>query len=64
MRIATRVKAIETKLLPQAKEPRLIIVLEDADGTWQDGRGNVIDRETVGPMVRAIVLRQRVDGPA
>lgn len=63
MRITTRVKAMETKLLPESKEPRLIIVLEDADGTWHDGRGNVIDRETVGPMVRVIVLRQRVDGP-
>jgi hypothetical protein len=64
MWITTRVRAMETKLLPEAKEPQLIIVLEDADGAWHDGRGHVIDRATVGPMVRVIVLRQRVDGPA
>jgi hypothetical protein len=64
MRITTRVKAMETKLLPEAKELRLIIVLEDAGGAWHDGRGNVIDRETVEPMVRVIILRQRMDGPA
>lgn len=63
MRLATRVTAMETKLLPEATEPRLIIVTEDRAGTWHDARGNVIDRASVGPMVRVIVLRERPDGP-
>lgn len=62
MRIATRVKAMETKLLPIPNEPPVLIVLEDHDGTWHDGRGTIIDRATVGSMVRVIVWRERAYG--
>jgi hypothetical protein len=64
MRITTRIKAIETKLLPNPKESGLLIVLEDRDGTWHDGRGHVIDRTSVGPLTQVVIMRERPDGPS
>lgn len=63
MRLAMRLKAVEAKLLPNDKEPRLVIVLDHGDGVWRDWQGNAVDRAAIGPWVRVIVLRQRPDGP-
>jgi hypothetical protein len=63
MRLKTRVRDIERKLRPDETKPRLVIVLEDEEGRWHDGRGNTIDPTTVGPWVRIIRLIKRPDGP-
>jgi hypothetical protein len=63
MRLATRLEKVEARLRPEDKEPRLVIVLEDEDGTWHDGRGNAIDPASVGPWVKVIRLVKRNDGP-
>ena len=63
MRLATRLRAVEVKLAPDDKKPRLVIVLDDGDGVWRDWHGNAVDRAALGPWVRVIVLRQRLDGP-
>ncbi|MCC6421462.1 MAG: hypothetical protein IT429_24860 [Gemmataceae bacterium] len=63
MRLATRLKIVGPKLRPDAKEPRLVIVAEDEDGTWRDAGDNPIDLAAVGPWVQVIRLVERPDGP-
>jgi hypothetical protein len=63
MRLKTRVREIERKLHPEQKQPRFVIVLEDEDGRWHDGRGNTTKPASMSPCVRVIRLIKRLDGP-
>ncbi len=63
MRLATRLEKIELKLRPDDKGPRLVIVVEDEDGTWRDAGGNVVDPASIGPWVRVTRIVERADQP-
>jgi hypothetical protein len=53
---------LETKLRPDGAPPRLMIILEDEDGVWHDGRGRIIDPSTVSGPLRIIRLIKEVTG--
>jgi hypothetical protein len=61
MRLTTRLERVEARLRPDDKEPRLVSVLDDEDGTWRDGRGNAVDPASIGPWVKVIRLVNRAD---
>jgi hypothetical protein len=63
MSLKTRLKKMEQKRAPELHPPRFVIVLEDENGRWHDGRGNAVDPAAVGAWVRVIRLVTRVDGP-
>lgn len=63
MRLTTRLRTLETKLRPEDNVPKLLIVFEEADGVWQDGRGTAIDPSAVAPRTQVIRFRLRPDGP-
>ena len=63
MRLTTRLRMLEAKFRPKDDVPRLLIVFEEEDGGWHDGRGAAIDRATVDPRTQVIIFRKRPDGP-
>ena len=54
MRLATRLKFVEANPRPDGNEPRLVIVLEDKDGSRHESRRNVVAPATIGPWVKVI----------
>jgi hypothetical protein len=62
MRLTTRLRTLETKLLLDDDMPRVLIVLEE-DGVWHDWEGAVIDPATIAPRTQVILFRLRPDGP-
>jgi hypothetical protein len=63
MRLTTRLRMLEAKLRPEDDVPKLLIVFEEEDGGWHDGRGVMIDPATVDPRTQVIRFRRRPDGP-
>ena len=63
MKLATRLRNLEAKVRREDDVPGLLIVFEEADGAWQDGRGTAIDPATIDPRTRVIRFTQRPDGP-
>ena len=63
MRLATRLRRLEAKARREDDGPRLLIVFEEADGTWHDGRGTALDPAAINPRTQVIVFRERPDGP-
>jgi hypothetical protein len=63
MRLATRLRKIEAKVLREDDVLRLLCVFEEVDGTWHDGRGTTIDSAVINPRTQVIVFRERPDGP-
>jgi hypothetical protein len=49
MRLATRLRMLEDKLRPEDEVPKVLIVFDEGDGTWHDGRGEAIDPGAVDP---------------
>ena len=43
--------------------PAILIVFEEEEGVWHDGRGVTIDRETLDPRTQVIIFGLRPDGP-
>ena len=63
MRLATRLRTLETKVQPQDDVPGLLIVFKEEDGTWHDGRDTTINPATVNPRTQVIRIRRPPDGP-
>ena len=61
MSLATRLARLELALLSNDREPVLLVVIEERDGTWQLN-GVEIDKTTVDPRTRVIVFSERADG--
>jgi len=63
MQLKTRLRTLEAKFRPEDDVPRLLVVFEEEDGAWHDGRGAAIDPATVNPGTQVIVFSERPDGP-
>jgi hypothetical protein len=63
MRLMTRLRTLEAKFRPEDDVPKLLIVFEEDDGAWHDGRGATIDRTAVDPRTQVVIFSQRSDGP-
>ena len=63
MRVAARLRTLEAKGRPEDAAPAFLIVFEEADGRWHDGRGPPIDQGAINPRTQLIVFGQRADGP-
>ena len=63
MRLTTRLRTLEAKVRLEDDVPGLLIVFDEEDGVWHDGRGTTIDPAAVDPRTQVIRFRQRPDGP-
>ena len=63
MRLAMRLRRLEAKVRREDDVPGLLVVIEEEDGIWHDGRGTPIDPASVDPRTQVIVIGQRPDGP-
>jgi hypothetical protein len=63
MRLTTRLRRLEAKVQREDDVPGLLIVFQEADGTWHDGRGTAIDPAAINPRTQVIVFSERPDGP-
>ena len=63
MRLATRLRRLEAEVRREDDVLGLLIVFEEEDGVWHDGRRTTIDPAAVDPRTQVIVIGQRSDGP-
>ena len=63
MMLTTRLDKIATALGRNDDFVAILIVFEEEEGVWHDGRGADIDPASVDPRTQLIVFRERPDGP-
>ena len=61
MRIGSRVQRLAAKAAPE--EARIVIVYEDAGGSWVTYDEEPITRASIPATAQVIVFRRRPDGP-
>lgn len=64
MRLRTRLRLVEARLMPKREPRRFRFILEDEHGVWHDGKGTLIDPATVSGPVRIIRLIKHVPPPS